>query len=124
MISSEHPGKGLLKGPLLARVAGNHIGPVLHFSESESGKMGFSDLHSLLPTNDNVLSETMDFNKNISNFKVPIISQSMLSQECFFLTRTALQSSGQTHPETMGPFYICRSTVELSVAASEDSDSC
>lgn len=63
MISSEHPRKGPFGGALLAWVAGSHVGPVLHFSGSESRKTGLSDLHSLLPANENVLSETMDFNK-------------------------------------------------------------
>ena len=44
-------------------MAGSHRGLVLHFSESESGKTGLTDVHSLLPANENVLSETMDSNK-------------------------------------------------------------
>lgn len=54
-MSSENPGKGPSRGALSGRVAGSRMGPVLHFSGSESGKTGFSDLHSLLPANDNVL---------------------------------------------------------------------
>ena len=43
-------------------MADSHFGLVLHFSGNESGKTGLMDLHFLLLANENVLSETMDFN--------------------------------------------------------------
>lgn len=55
MMSSENPGKGPSRGALSVRAAASRMGPVLPFSGRESWKTGFSDLQSLLPTNDNVL---------------------------------------------------------------------
>lgn len=116
-------GKGHL-GPLISTGGREPHWSILHFSGSELGETGLSDLHSLLPADENVLSETMDFNKNISNSKMPAFPQPMLSQDCFFLTRadflTSVQFSGWALWAT-GPFYLCRSTVDPFVAESEDS---
>ena len=120
MISSEHPGKGLLGGALLAWFTGSHIGPVLHFPGSESGKTGLADVHSLLPANEQV------FIKIKATSKCPFPSVLALPSVFFLLEQpflTCLQFSRWTS-SSHWTFLPRQRHYWLLCAKSKESDPC